>query len=111
MPIQSNNFSSFNDTSAADRAYLETVGSMCEQAVRANYHPSGIGVVTGNLQRSQTHVVSGDHVDIGATADYAGHVHNGTSRKAGRPWIKNAAEANRDAILQRGVEAWKAVME
>lgn len=81
-----------------------------EQAMRNNYAPSGIGVITGNLKRSQGHAVSGDHVDIGASADYAREVHNGTSNKRGRPWIKNGIQANRDAILEQGKRAWEAVM-
>ena len=54
--------------------------------------------------------MSGDHVDIGASADYARAVHNGTSNKRGRPWIKNGIQANRDAILEQGKQAWEAVM-
>ena len=110
MPVERNNFDKYTDTDAADRACLEAIGIAAEQAMRSNYAPSGIGVITGNLKRSQGHVVSGDHVDIGASADYAREVHNGTSNKRGRPWIKNGIQANRDAILEHGKQAWEAVM-
>lgn len=110
MPVVRNNFDRYTNTEAADRAFLEVVGIAAEQAMRSNYAPSGIGVISGNLKRSQGHVVDGDHVDIGASADYASAVHYGSRGKRGRPWIKNGVQANREAILEQGKRAWEAVM-
>ena len=105
MPIESNDFARFRDTEAAQRAALEAMGAACMQVAQPN-----CPVQTGNLKNSHRYVVSGDHVDVGVTADYGGHVHNGTSRQKAQPWLKDAAEANRDSITQFGARAWKRVM-
>ena len=111
MPIERNNFDQFTDTAAADEACLTAMGVACQQVAQTTgYDEAGINVITGNLKRSHTFKVDGDHVDIGVTADYGGHVHNGTSKRAGRPWIKNAAQANRESIVEAGKRAWKGVM-
>lgn len=106
MPVERNNMDRFTDTDAADRAALEAMGL----AVRSVAKPA-CPVDTGNLRRSHTHQVSADHVDVGVTADYGGYVHNGTSRRGGRPWLKNAAEANADAIGRAGEAAWQSAMQ
>lgn len=111
MPIERNNFDQFSDTAAADEAALIAMGVACQQVAQTTgYDSAGINVVTGNLKRSHTFKVEGDHVDIGVTADYGGHVHNGTSKRKGRPWIKNAAQENRDQITAAGVRAWEQVI-
>lgn len=105
MPIQSNDFDRFTDTDAADRAALEAMGAACMQVAQPN-----CPVLTGYLKNSHRYVVSGDHVDVGVTADYGGHVHNGTSRQKAQPWLKDAAEANRDSITSFGARRWGQVM-
>lgn len=105
MPIESNNFDQYGDTAAADRAALEAMGLACLQVAQP-----ACPVRTGNLRRSHTHAVAGDHVDVGVTADYGGHVHNGTSKRDGNPWLKNAAQSNRESIAAAGVRAWGQVM-
>lgn len=105
MPIERNNFDQFGETAAADEAALIAMGVACQQVAQ----PAS-PVQTGNLRRSHRFVVSGDHVDVGVTADYGGYVHNGTAKREGRPWLKDAAQANRDSILAAGVRAWGQVM-
>lgn len=102
MPIDNNDFGKFADTEDADRATLETIGlAVMQVAMPAS------PVDTGNLRRSHTHSVSGDHVDVGVTADYGGYVHNGTSRQKAQPWLKTAVQANTNAISGLGVKAWR----
>lgn len=111
MPIERNNFDQFTDTTAADEACLIAMGVACQNVAQTSgYDAAGINVITGNLRRSHTFKVEGDHVDIGVTADYGGHVHNGTVKRKGRPWIKNAAQKNRDQITAAGKRAWVQVM-
>ena len=105
MPIERNNFDQFTDTAAADEAALTAMGVACQQVAQ----PAS-PVQTGNLRRSHRFVVSGDHVDVGVTADYGGHVHNGTSKRKGNPWLKDAAQANRESIVEAGKRAWAQVM-
>ena len=105
MPIERNDFACFMDTEAADRAALEAMGAACMQVVQPN-----CPVQTGYLKNSHRYVVSGDHVDVGVTADYGGHVHNGTSRQDAQPWLKENAEANRDSITRFGAREWERVM-
>ena len=113
MPIESNNFARYTDTEAADYAALQAMGAACMQVAQPNcpvgQYP-GTGKVGGNLKNSHRYVVSGDHVDIGVTADYGGYVHNGTSRQKAQPWLKDAAEANRNSITQFGARKWAEVM-
>lgn len=105
MPIERNDFRNM-DTDAANRAALEAMGL----ATRRVAQPA-CPVDTGNLRRSHTHAVSGDHVDVGVTAEYGGYVHNGTSRQKAQPWMKNAAEANAEAIGRAGEAAWRSAMQ
>ena len=106
MPIESNDFGRFRDTAAADRAALEAMGRACLQVAKPN-----CPVQTGNLKRSHRAEVSGDHVDVGVTADYGGHVHNGTSRQRAQPWLRDAATANRESITRFGLETWRREMQ
>lgn len=111
MPIKRDNFKRFTDTDEANRACLETMGLACMQVAQTTgYDEAGINVVTGNLRRSHTYKVEGKHVDIGVTADYGGHVHNGTSKLKGRPWLKNTVQKHRDEITEAGAAAWRRVM-
>lgn len=55
-------------------------------------------VKTGNLRRSITSSSTAHQAIIGANANYAVHVHEGTSRMPGRPFIKNAIEQERGWI-------------
>jgi hypothetical protein len=63
-------------------------------------------VRTGNLRRSHKYKVDGDHVDIGVTADYGAHVHNGTVKRDANPWLKDAAEANAQSIAKAATDAY-----
>jgi hypothetical protein len=112
MPIQSNEFDRFTDTAAADEACLTAMGVACQQlAQTTGYDEAGIGVVTGNLRRSHTFNVSGDHVDVGVTADYGGHVHFGTAKHpTARPWLRKTMQKHRDSIIEAGKRAWGQVM-
>ena len=105
MPVESNNLSRYADTEAANRAALEAMGAACMQVARPN-----CPVQTGYLKNSHRYVVGGDHVDIGVTAEYGGHVHNGTTRQSAQPWLKDAAEANRNSITQFGMKKWAEAM-
>ena len=105
VPVQKNSFGKTN-TSAADRACLEAMGVALEQMAKPV-----CPVLTGNLRRSHSHRVSGDHVDIGVTADYGSAVHNGTSRQRAQPWLRNAAQRNANFISKAGEAAWKRFME
>jgi HK97 gp10 family phage protein len=104
MPIDSNDFDRFTNPNAA-RSALEAMGAACMQVAQPN-----CPVQTGYLKNSHRYVVESDHVDVGVTADYGGHVHNGTSRQKAQPWLKDAAEANRESIAAFGVRAWKGAM-
>ena len=114
MPIESNNFDRYADTAAANRAALEAMGAACKSVARpvcpVGQYPKGSGKVGGNLKNSHRYIVSGDHVDVGVTADYGGYVHNGTSRQKAQPWLKDAAEANRNSITKFGAKKWAEVM-
>ena len=105
MPVDSNHFARFKETSEANQAALKGMGVACMQVAQPN-----CPVLTGYLKSSHRYIVSADHVDVGVTADYGAHVHNGTSRQKEQPWLKDAAEANRDSITQFGARAWKRVM-
>ena len=106
LPIERNIFDLFADTAAANEAALTAIGVACQSVAQP-----ACPVRTGNLRRSHTFKVDGDHVDIGVTADYGGHVHNGTAKnKKGNPWLKDAAQANRDSILAAGKRAWEQVL-
>lgn len=106
MPVQSNDFDRFTDPNAA-RAALHAMGIRGVEAAKAQYDADGIKVITGNLRRSHTYAIQGDHVDVGVTADYGSHVHFGTSKRTARPWLRNAYEAHRAEIEKAGVDAWK----
>ena len=102
MPVKRNDFDRFESTEEADRMALEAIGIACMQVAQP-----ACPVRTGNLRRSHRYVVSGDHVDIGVTADYGGHVHNGTSKRRANPWLRNAVQANKQSIAKLGARAWE----
>lgn len=106
MPVQHNDFARFTNPNAA-RAALHAMGVRGVEAAHAAYDEAGIRRITGNLDRSHTYSVSGDHVDIGVTAEYGSHVHFGTSKREARPWLRNAYMAHRAEIEKAGVDAWK----
>lgn len=110
MPIQTNNFDAYKDTKKATRKALTTMGLAAKQVAQpmcpVGKYPKGSGKVGGNLRRSHTYRVSGDHVDVGVTAEYGGYVHNGTSKQKAQPWLKNAVQANRNSILDAGKRAY-----
>lgn len=59
---------------------------------------------TGTLMGSITHkVVSDRAVDVGTNVEYAGYVHEGTYKMAGRPFLKDALENGTGEI----VDTWK----
>jgi HK97 gp10 family phage protein len=95
MPILNDGFEPFRNISAANKTALKAMGHACMQVAKPL-----CPVQTGNLKNSHRVVVSGDHVDVGVTAHYGSHVHNGTTRQTAQPWLKDAAEANRNSIMQ-----------
>lgn len=113
MPIERDNFARYKETSEANQAALKAMGVACLQVAKPNCpvgkYP-GTGKVGGNLKNSHRIRLDADHVDIGVTAHYGGYVHNGTSRKEAQPWLKDAAEANRNSITQFGARKWAEVM-
>lgn len=106
MPVENNNFNQFRNTERAQRAALTAMGVACNQVAKPNTPAQ-----TGNLRRSHKYVVNGDHVDVGVTAEYGGYVHNGTSKQKARPWLKEAAQKNRDAIMASGERAYKGALD
>lgn len=105
MPIVRNDFDRFTDTAAADRACLTEMALACIQVAQPV-----CPYATGNLSRSHTYELAGDHVDVGVTADYGDAVHNGTSKREGRPWLRDAATANAESIRRAGMRAWEGAM-
>lgn len=106
MPILNDFFDQFTeDALAAEKACLTAIGVASVQVAKP-----ACPVDTGNLRRSHKYKVDDDHVDIGVSADYGGHVHNGTSKRNPNPWLKDAVQANRESICKAGVDAWKGVM-
>lgn len=114
MPIESNSFARFKETSPANQAALKAMGVACMQVVvpdcPVGKYPAGSGKVGGNLKGSHRIKLDADHVDIGVTADYGGYVHNGTSKQKEQPWLKRNAEANRNSITEFGIKKWAEVM-
>lgn len=54
---------------------------------------------TGNLYRSITSKMNGEtEVQIGSDVEYAAYVELGTSRMKAKPYLKRAADDNRDQI-------------
>lgn len=68
---------------------------------------------TGNLQRDVSYEVerSGENtVDVGSSLEYALFVHEGTSRMAGRPYIRDGVMNNLDKLKRVASEYLKAGM-
>ena len=55
-------------------------------------------VDTGTLRSSINYQVDGMTASIGTNVEYAPYVHEGTSKMAGRPFLMNAAEKNKEKI-------------
>ena len=106
MPVVRDDFDQYTDTGAANRACLTAMGLACIQCAEETYDALGIRRITGNLMRSHTYEVARDYVTVGVTADYGGHVHNGTSTRRGRPWLRKAATDNAESIQEAGARAW-----
>jgi HK97 gp10 family phage protein len=58
-----------------------------------------VPVLTGFLQSSIYHRVSGFELEFGADADYASYIEMGTYRMAPRPYLRPALDANQQKIL------------
>lgn len=102
MPIEHDEFSKLiNNTSDANEAALERIGLSVMQVAQPL-----CPVDTGNLRRSHKYRVEGDSVVVGATADYAAAVHNGTSKRKGQPWLRNSVQRNKQALNEIGARAW-----
>ena len=102
MPIENNDLAALKRLADdASRAALQAMGAAAVQVAKPN-----CPVKTGNLRRSHRYVVDGDHVDIGVTADYGAHVHNGTSRQKEQPWLKEAVEKNAQSIGDFGLKQY-----
>ncbi|MGN0778885.1 MAG: hypothetical protein ACI4MJ_07050 [Aristaeellaceae bacterium] len=71
---------------------LDSAGQAAVALVRQQLE-SGYGEPvkdTGALMASIAHTVDGDTVHIGSPLSYAGHVHDGTRRMPGRPFLSDA---------------------
>lgn len=116
MPIERNDIKALRaNIDPAKRKALEAVGlaliGQAQKACPVGKYPKGSGRKGGNLRRSHKYRVQGETVIVGATAEYAGYVHNGTSRQAAQPWLKNAAEQNRNALGRLFVQTMKGGMQ
>lgn len=64
---------------------------------------------TGDLMRDVSYVVHNEtaSVDVGNTLEYAPFVHDGTSKMAGRPYIRDAIMNNKERLKQVGMDYFK----
>ncbi len=64
---------------------------------------------TGDLMRDVSYIVHNEtaSVDVGNTLEYAKFVHDGTSKMAGRPYIRDAIMTNKDRLKQVGMDYFK----
>lgn len=116
MPIQTNSFDTIEaNVDGAIRAALRAMGSACLEVVQPDcpvgQYPPNSGKVGGNLKNSHTFTVTGDHVDVGPTADYGGYVHNGTSGRSANPWITRNASRECEYIQRRGAARFGQVLD
>lgn len=106
----------FTDNSAKVLAMIQANGraalaAMGEEAVGATVKQmqSGYGSPirqTGNLMGSIAHAKSGDMTeDVGTNVEYATFVHEGTSKMAGRPYLKDGITGAKNR-LQKVAEAY-----
>lgn len=106
----------FNDNSEKAMAMLQAnaraaLAAMGEEAVGATVKQmqSGYGKPirqTGNLMGSIAHAKSGDMTeDVGTNVEYATFVHEGTSRMAGRPYLKDGITGAKNR-LQKVAEVY-----
>lgn len=79
---------------------LEEIGLVAEGAAKRL-----CPVDTGRLRNSITHALMGnDSVAIGTNVEYAIYVHEGTSKRDGVPFLREAAQNNKsrfEAILRK----------
>lgn len=84
-------------------AALEEIGQVAEGAAKRL-----CPVDTGRLRNSITHALSGeDSVTIGTNVEYAIYVHEGTSRRDGTPFLRDAAQRNKgrfESILRKHMQ-------
>jgi len=76
---------------------IEAVGLTVQQM------QSGYGAPirqTGDLMRDVDSEVNGDVVNVGNSLEYAPFVHEGTSRMAGRPYLKDAIMSGQSRLKQ-----------
>ena len=105
MPIEHNDLAALKRLADdASRAALQAMGAAAVSVAKPN-----CPVKTGNLRRSHRYVVEGDHVDIGVTADYGAHVHNGTARNkdGGQPWLRDSVSKNINSITDLGQKQYE----
>lgn len=82
------------------RRALTAIGAEAVGAVKQQM-ASGYGRPirrTGTLMGDVHSEVDGDSVIIGNSKDYAIYVHDGTRKMAGRPYIRDGIEGDRDRI-------------
>lgn len=81
-------------------AALEEIGLVAEGAAKRL-----CPVDTGRLRNSITHaLVSRESVEVGTNVEYAIYVHEGTSKRDGIPFLREAAQNNKsrfEAILRK----------
>lgn len=88
---------------SAVEAALEEIGLVAEGAAKRI-----CPVDTGRLRNSITHALMGeDSVAIGTNVEYAPYVHEGTSRRKGVPFLREAAQNNKgrfESILRKHMQ-------
>lgn len=89
-------------------AFLQAMGIEAVKCVNQQME-SGYGKPiwqTGDLMRDVSYQVNASEntVTIGNTLEYARYVHDGTSRMAARPYLRDAIIKNRARILEVGRE-------
>lgn len=102
MPVKKNGFDSIN-VEAATRASLTAMGAAALQVAQP-----AAPVITGNLKRSHKYQVdmASKSVFIGASAEYAAAVHNGTKKRRGKPWLRETITPNAQKIAEFGARKY-----
>lgn len=91
---------------AIDRG-LEEAGFLVEGDAAMNLEKDPRRIDTGNLRDSITHKVQGTDCHVGTNVEYAGYVHDGTSKMAPNRFLVNAANDDQQdirAIFKRALE-------
>ena len=71
---------------------LEAIGGQAEGYAALNLENEPRRIDTGRLRDSITHVVQDKAAYIGTNVEYAGYVHDGTSRMAPNRFLTNAGQ-------------------